>query len=225
MIAFALAIAALVPFAGAAAASPGVHAAPSAPDAAPDAASIQILSSRAWTDDIGYLHIVGDVKNTTTAWRRFVEIDARLYNANGRVLKSTFTFTLLDLVGPGKRAPFHLITERPAGYHHFRLSTTSSTTSLRPIGKLKIFRGVPYTDSIGYRHYPGEVKNENGFPVEFTQVIITLFDANGRVLNVDFTFTDPHRIPAGAKRAYEAFFGDHYAGTATVRIQVQASRP
>jgi hypothetical protein len=200
----------------------GSEAAGSLSQVEPSATAIKVLSSRAWVDS-GYLHIVGDVKNTSSSWRRFVEIDARLYNSSGQVLGSDFTFALLDLVAPGKRAPFHLMRQEPNGYHHYRLSTSSSTTSQRPIRKLTVHDGVPYED-FGYRHYPGEVSNGNGFKVKFVQVVITLFDANGKVVNVDFTFTNPSTVPAHATRGFEAIFTDHYSDAVTVRYQVQAQR-
>jgi hypothetical protein len=193
-----------------------------APPATPAAAAIKVLSSSSYTDSIGYLHIVGEVKNTTTSKRRFVQVSARLYNANDRVLGSTFSYTLMDILRPGVVTPSHIIKERPSGYHHYRLSTSSSTTSETPIRRLDIQRGVAYVDSIDYKHVPGEVKNNNGFKVRFVQVIATVYNDAGRVINVGFTYTDPHEIPSGAKRGFELLLGERYDGR--IKLQVDAQR-
>src|SRR5688572_28920635 len=82
-----------------------------AQELSPAEIAIKILSSSSYTDSIGYLHIVGEVKNTSTVKRRFVRVSARLYNANDRVLRSTFSYTLMDILRPGLVTPFHVIEE------------------------------------------------------------------------------------------------------------------
>jgi hypothetical protein len=202
----------------AAAATP---AAAAGPGNQPDVANIQILSSRAFTDN-GYLNIVGDLKNTTDNWREFVKVSARLYNGSGTVLKTDFTYSELDLVGPHARTPFHIITQKPANYDHYRLSTSSQTTNARPIRHLAISKGTPYITPPGIEHFPGEITNNNGFGVDFTKVIATLFDSSGHVVNVDFTYTDPAHIPAHGTHGYTVVFDGHYSSATSARIQVQA---
>ena len=197
---------------------------PLAAPAAEALSAIQIMSTRSYTDSIGYLHVVGDLKNNSTAWREFVRISGRFYNSNGVLLKTDFTYTWLDLVAPnGGHASFELLTKKPSGFHHYALSTSSDTTSKRPIRNLSIIKGRPYTDSIGYRHFIGEVHNGNTFKITFVMVVVTLFDSNGKIVNTDFTFTDPYTIPAGGTKAFDCFM-NHFTGTATVRYQVQADR-
>jgi len=197
---------------------------PFAPGSAEAASAIQIITTRSYTDSIGYLHVVGDLRNNSTSWREFVRISGRFYNSNGVLLKTDFTYTWLDKVAPnGGRASFDLLTKKPSGFHHYALSTSSYTTTSARVRNLTITKGKPYTDSIGYRHYIGEVHNGNTFKIEFTMVIVTLFDSAGKIINTDFTYTDPDVIPAGGTKGFDCFM-NHYSGAATVRYQVQANR-
>jgi hypothetical protein len=201
-----------------------VAAAPAAaagPGNQPDVANIQVLSSRSFTDN-GYLNIVGDLKNTTDSWRTALKVIARLYNSSGSILKKASVFSELDLVRPHTRAPFHIVTLKPAHYDHYSLSTTSDTTNARPIGNLVVTKGTPYITPPGDEHFPGHVTNNNGFGVDFTVVIATLFDSNGRVVNVDFNYTNPTHIAAHATNPYVVTFTGHYSAAVTVRIQVEA---
>jgi hypothetical protein len=197
---------------------------PFAPATAQASSAIQIITTRAYTDSIGYLHVVGYLKNVSSYWREFVRISGRFYNSSGVLLKTDFTYTFLDLVAPnGGHASFDLLTKKPSGYDHYRLSTSSYTTSHRPIHNLSIIKGQPYTDSIGYHHYIGEVHNGNTFKITFVMVVVTVFDSNGRILNTDFTFTDPYTLSAGHSEGFDCFM-KHVKGAATVRYQVQADR-
>jgi hypothetical protein len=185
---------------------------------------VKVLSKgTAWTDSIGYLHIPGEVLNTTSGTRQYVKITATLYNSANQVLKTDFTYTYLSLVGKGARAGFHLMTEKPIGYHHTSLSVSSSATSATPVGNLAIAAGVPYVDSIDYAHYPGEVTNGNSFSVDYVQVMMTLYNGRGGVINHEFTYTDPSTIAAGDTAPFEVLT-DRFGGTNRYTFAVEASR-
>ena len=183
-----------------------------------------ILSTKSYVDSLGYRHVVGEALNNTNAKRTYVEIDATLYNSSNKVVGTDFTYTWVDILGPHQRSPFELIFDPPAGYDHYRLTVSSSTTSQAPIQKLHIAKGVPSTDGIGYRHYPGEITNNNSFSVQFTEAIVTLYDKRGAVKNVDFTFTSPDQLGPGDTAPYDATFGSHYAGVNRYVVLAQAIR-
>jgi hypothetical protein len=191
----------------------------------PLSSGVLVLSSTSWTDS-GYLYIHGEVFNNTSAKRQFVEIDATLYNSSGTVVDTDFTYAWLDIMPIRTRSPFELIVYPvPAGYDHYKLSVSSTTTTATSVGNLAISPGIPFTDGISYRHYPGEVTNNNAFSVQFTQVLLTLYNNLGNVLNTDFTYTNPDTIAAGNTAPYELFIADHYATTNRYVTQVQATKP
>lgn len=173
----------------------------------------QVLSSApAWTDTIGYLHIPGEVLNNTAERREYVKITATYYNSANQIIATDFAYTTLWTLNPRTRSPFELMTELPAGYHHHKLSVTSSITSTAPVGNLAVAGGVPYTDSIGYRHYVGSVTNNNSFSVQFVQVALTLYNAKGYVIATDYAFTDPYDLAAGQTAPFDVFT-DRFNGT------------
>ncbi len=61
--------------------------------------------------------------------------------------------------------------------------------------------------------------------MKFAKVVVTLFDANGHVLNVDFTYTNPDHIPAHATRGYAVAFSGHCAGTHSIRTRSRPTTP
>lgn len=162
-----------------------------------------VSSSKATIDEYGDLHIHGEVLNNSGVGHRFIRINATFYNSSNVVLKVDFTYTTIDELRSRGRSPFHIWTEAPAGYHHHVLSMSSQPMSAAPVGGLVLSPGIPYSDSFGYRYYPGEVANTNGFTARFTQVALTEYDAWANVSWSDFTFTEPSDIPSGATAPYE----------------------
>jgi hypothetical protein len=67
-----------------------------------------ILSQSAYTDNIGTVHIVGEVINQSPVTAKFVEIIVTFYNAYNQVIGTDFTFTQPSDLAPGQRAPFDI---------------------------------------------------------------------------------------------------------------------
>ena len=68
-----------------------------------------ILSQSSYVNDIGSMHIVGEVLNQAPATANSVKIIATLYNANGQVIGTSFTYADPSNLAPGQRAPFDIL--------------------------------------------------------------------------------------------------------------------
>ena len=68
-----------------------------------------ILSQSSYINDIGSMHIVGEVLNQAPVTAKFVKIIATFYNANGQVIGTDFTYADPSDLAPGQRAPFDII--------------------------------------------------------------------------------------------------------------------
>jgi hypothetical protein len=68
-----------------------------------------ILSQYSYVNNIGSMHIVGEVLNQAPMTAEFVKIIATLYNANGQVIGTDFTYADPSDLAPGQRAPFDII--------------------------------------------------------------------------------------------------------------------
>jgi hypothetical protein len=68
----------------------------------------RILSDNNYVDNIGTLHIVGEVINESYQSVSYVRITATFYDSNNSVIGTDFTFTSPSTLQPGQRAPFDL---------------------------------------------------------------------------------------------------------------------
>jgi hypothetical protein len=53
---------------------------------------LQILSHNSFTDSLGYLHVVGEIKNNYPATATFVRIVGTFYDINNQVVGTQFTY-------------------------------------------------------------------------------------------------------------------------------------
>jgi hypothetical protein len=85
---------------------------------------VDVLSHNTSTDSIGAYHVVGEVQNPYDHSLEFVKIVATFYSAEGKVLRSDFTYTGRDTIGPGETSPFELVLlNPPADMDHYKLQT------------------------------------------------------------------------------------------------------
>jgi hypothetical protein len=82
---------------------------PSFPQAGTSYPSPVILSQNSYIDNIGSMHVVGEVLNQAPVTAKFVEIIATFYNAYGQVIGTDFTYADPSDLSAGQRAPFEII--------------------------------------------------------------------------------------------------------------------
>jgi hypothetical protein len=67
------------------------------------------LSHNSFTDSLGYLHVVGEIKNNYPATATVVRIVGTFYDINNQVVGTQFTYANPSDIGSGEKAPFVLI--------------------------------------------------------------------------------------------------------------------
>lgn len=70
---------------------------------------LQITSNSSHIDDIGDLHVVGNIQNTGTAASSNTEVFATFYDSNGRVVDTGITYANPDTIVSGGSSPFDIL--------------------------------------------------------------------------------------------------------------------
>jgi hypothetical protein len=89
---------------------------------------LEILSHNSFSDSLGYLHVVGEIKNNYPSTATFVTIIGTFYDINNRVVGTQFTYANPSDIGSGEKAPFELILSSAIVHisqiDHYNLQTT-----------------------------------------------------------------------------------------------------
>jgi hypothetical protein len=116
---------------------------------------ISILSSSSFTDDLGYYHVVGEVKNNSpTDSMNYVKIVSTFYDSTRKVIGTDFTYTNVDVLRPAEKSSFEIIltdVTQSQKVSSYKLSASGDKTQAPP-ASLKLSVGDSHLDNVGDFH-------------------------------------------------------------------------
>jgi hypothetical protein len=159
--------------------------------------TFSVVSHRRYVDAFGELRIVGEVKNDFDVNAQAIMVTAILYDAQGRRLERATVPTLLKFVRAGHRVPFLIVRPVPEGFHSYTLSAVGVSTMQSPSSSLAVVEKRQHEDQVGLYHVEGQVSNVGPAAVDRVRVAVTIYDADGDVVNADAAYTTPQRLEPG----------------------------
>ena len=184
---------------------------------APVGPQIEILSHSQYVMR-GWYKIVGEVRNNTHEPMTGVKIVVTLYDADGKVSGTDFTYAKLDTILPGGKSPFSTGTDNWEGTVGYKLSVEGRRGNL---GRqdLEILSHQHFIQR-GWLKVQGEVQNNGETAAEGVKLVITLYDAGGTVIGTDFTYAKLDEILPGGSSPFSSGT-DHWDGFDHYEIQVE----
>ncbi|MBN1313613.1 MAG: DUF3426 domain-containing protein [Anaerolineae bacterium] len=176
--------------------------------------AVGFASLNAWVDRNGGFVVAGQVVNNAANALEFVRIEARLYDAENRLLLSQDDFVSSDTLLPGEYAPFSLIFSDglPSGTVRYDLNASARYADIMN----RNFYGpenfaVSSTadfDANGFLVVSGQVRNEGVTTANLVKAIAVVFDEQGRVIATDTTLTDVQQLPPGQTSTFSVSFAE-----------------
>ncbi len=179
---------------------------------------LEFLSHTSYSDGAWYF-IVGEIRNNSTQPMASVKIVATLYDGSGNVVGTDYTYTELDVIPPGGKSPFETGTDQWEGATNYRLQVQGSSSE--PSREDVVIKSHTYHTDGDWLIIVGEVENTGRTDAESVRIIITLYDAGGDVVGLDYTYAALDTIPPGETSPFEAGT-DHWPRFDHYEIQVQA---
>lgn len=164
-----------------------------------------IQNDSSFIDEGGYYHVVGEVKNTGDVWLHFVRIAATFKDQSGAVVDTSFAYTQLDRVAPGIASGFDIIEldiPKSAAVRSYTLALEFQETDALTLA-LKVLNTSSSKDSLGWLEIVGEVQNNGDTISEYTKVVAIFYGADGKVVDVAFTYTDPTTVQPHSQQSFK----------------------
>ena len=163
----------------------------------------KIIDHNSYIDSYDYLYVVGIAKNDGETNLEFVRISGTFYDSSNTVVDSDFTYTMIDILKPNQLSPFKFMLDKPSGYDRYELDISFRETDDEPYDGLKIGSISSNEDEYGYYYINGEVENFGSESAKFVKVVAEVYDYNDKIIDVDFTYTDPSDIGAGQNAPFK----------------------
>ena len=198
---------------------------PTATDTPSPDSTLAPVAIRGTTDYMtanGERHVVGEVTNGTGGSIWFVKVVGTFYDAAGQVITTTSTYTMFDIVGAGEVSPFDLaLLEPPPSIDHHSVRVEYATTDLPPV-RVEIAGHQGSVSDTGSYHVVGEVRNQNAFAVNFVQVVVTFYNAQGEVVRTGFPNTTLNMLSPDQTAPFDVALSDPPTDLDNYAVKAQA---
>jgi hypothetical protein len=196
------------------------------PTETPMPREVRILSnSSSYVDSIDYLHIVGEIQNDTDDNLRFVRVDVNIFDDQGTLLDTDFTYTYLDNLPANETTCFHVLLPLPTGWAYYEFEEPSYWTDGDLSPDLVIFNDSgSYNSTFGWYEIIGQVRNDEASLVEYVSPVGTLYDSSGTVIGCNFTFVNSTDLNPGQISSFKmTFTGRNYSDVDSYKLQVDGN--
>ncbi|MFC1506999.1 FxLYD domain-containing protein [Thermoproteota archaeon] len=156
------------------------------------------------TDDI--LYVVGEVENVGDNDVKFVQIVATFHDENNTVVDTDTSYTTLRVIPPNTKSPFKIQINDPnqiQKVHNYSVAVSRYDEATHPIPKtLVMLSNSSYISVGGLLNIVGEIQNNGTSKCDFTRIIVTYYDVNGKVVYVDSTYSTPYELDTDQKASF-----------------------
>jgi len=166
-----------------------------------------------YTDSLGIIHILGDVTNGQSSPVSFAQVTATLSSA-GTTVASETGFADLETIPAGGTAPFDILATNTPVFDAIDVEVTDYhvTGEFDPlVSGLTVTLGAVRTDAIGIVYVPVTVTNDSSSTRDFVQPILGFYGAQGDLVLLGVTFTQPTTLGPGDSGTSEFLFTPDYS--------------
>jgi hypothetical protein len=182
-----------------------------------------------YISSLGTFHVVGEVEHMGIQSVAFVSITGTFYDSNNTEIVTDSSFATLEIIPPGVKSPFEIaVTDlnQAEKVHNYTLAVGEYSITTKNLTKtLLILSNSSYISVTGYLNIVGEVKNNGSSESTTNFVAATCYDANGSVVCVESSFTDPQNLDPEQTAQFNLFVNDknQSAKMDSYALQVQSS--
>lgn len=185
----------------------------------PSEVILGLMGTNDYLDDLGNLHVVGEVHNDLASNVYQIRVRITFYDEEGNVLEESTSSTLLDILVPGQSTPFVILWQGAGDWKRFSLRATGRVTTDHPEEGLTIVHSYARLDDAGLYHVVGTIRNDGTATAYYVKIVVSLYDSLGKISNANFAHTEPSRIAPGMTASFDCPF-DYYPYRAEHLVQV-----
>lgn len=191
----------------------------------PPPPGVTVLPTQSYQEDYsGELQIVGEIYNNTTSNIEYVKIVANVFNGTSFVATG-YTSTQRDIIPPKTKSCFLIWTDYPGPYSRvdFEPIDYDNTSDRLPALSLKHVSSGP--DHFGDIEVLGFVNNNDTKTVEYSKIIGTFYNSNGKVIECDYAYTSIVTLAPGQSSSFKINTNTSASQVANYILQTDGDLP
>jgi hypothetical protein len=192
--------------------------------------NLQILSgSSTYFDNYYRRHVVGEVENLGDEPVDSVLIDAKFYDDTGQLAAENQNGIYLHRLAPHDHTCFDIFVIETPGFTSYTLDVSRSLIANHFYPQLSMSNNNAWIDdSNSSFQVNGSVQNVDTQRVQDVLGVVTLYDADNKIVDCDYAYTNPSSLDAGesaplAINLFSRSAVDSYSTVKFIRTQLDAN--
>ncbi len=192
----------------------------------PTPVAVRVENVTVYTLPTGGFGVMGEVVNALSDAVERAAVEVALLDADGGILAQEQVATFLEVIQPGESAAFAALFPDALPFANYRVAVVSAD-ALQHLGHLYLDFGVSShevrTAANGTAEATGVVSNE-GNAIAAPFVVVTCYDAQGRLVAVREVPTDPPVLGPGERATFRCALTPLGGSIDRCRMQAQGER-
>ena len=134
-------------------------------------------------------HIVSEIRNNGSTNLMYIEILVTFYGQDGNIQNSDHAYALVDILLPGEVSPFRIQQTTEENVSKYKIEIVNwRETDIQPYKDFQILDQTGEVDKLmDWYHIFGSYTNNGTSDANFTTVMATCYDKDGKVISVGWT--------------------------------------
>lgn len=158
-----------------------------------------------YTDYLDYFHVVGEIQNLELKNVKSGTVKVTFIDEEGRTVLTGSGPIMIDIITPGKEAPFHIVFPQKPSFTTYILQVTEwETTEEISYTDIKIENQFLQEHDEGNEWYElrGDVKNIGNKNMTQAYILVTFYDNSGKVIDIQFAFSENESLKEGETSSF-----------------------
>jgi hypothetical protein len=172
--------------------------------------NFKVLQTNTITDQSGFIHLFGEIRNISNEPQYGVAIYAIFYDKNGQNIGNASGIAALRSLNIGQVSPFEIIfldKDKSNQISHYALSFTSKVGNQKPDSMI-ITSSKSRPDIFGYYYVSGRISNVGNETATNVLAISSFYDNKGKIIGLSSAIAEPSNMTSHSEASFTVVMDD-----------------
>lgn len=172
--------------------------------------NFDILEQNKIIDQNGFIHLFGQIRNTSNETQKTIAAHAEFYDKSGRHIGNASGIVSVRSLNVGEVSPFEIIfldKNQTKYFFNYTLDFTSEIGAKKQ-DNLAITSLKSRPDIFGYYYVSGRISNMGNTTATNVLAIASFFDNNGRIIGLSSAIAEPNNLTSYSTSSFTVVMDD-----------------
>jgi len=172
--------------------------------------NFKVLQTNTITDQSGFIHLFGEIRNISNESQYDVAIHAIFIDKNGQNIGNASGLASVRSLNTGQISPFEIIfldKDKSKQFSDYALNFTSKVGNQKP-DSIVVTSSKSKPDIFGYYYVSGRVSNVGNETATNVLAIASFYDNNGKIIGLSSAIAEPNNMTSHTEASFTIVMDD-----------------